>query len=176
MKRRRSSLLVKIGIAVTVTEVVILAVIGVAYMVWFAQRGIGPAGETPVALLTQPGWRTVVIYGVGAGLLTFLLLSVAILYLLNSMILGRLRLLNAAVQQVQNGDVTARVAGPFASDEIGELQTGVNALVARFSERVETLECRVAERARALEREALLRQTILEVGRRLLRSGISIHC
>lgn len=164
MKRRRSSLLVKIGIAVAVAEVVILAVIGGVYMAWLAQQGSGPAGETPAALLTQPGWRTMVVYGVVAGLLTFLLLSLTILYLINSMILGRLRLLNAVVQRVQSGDLTARVAGPFASDEIGGLQTGVNAMVACLSETVETLEHRVAERTRALEREALLRQTILEVG------------
>ncbi|HNT74972.1 MAG TPA: GAF domain-containing protein [Anaerolineae bacterium] len=165
MKKRQNSLIVKIGIAIVLTECVILSGIGVAYGAWLGRQPGLLQGQRLAAWLAQPEGRSLVMYGGAAGLLVILLTSLVLLYLFNALVLARLRALDEVVRQSPGGDSVARLARPCAKDEIGRLQEGINALVSHLTETTATLERQVAECAQGKARETLWLQTVLEVGR-----------
>ncbi len=85
-------------------------------------------------------------------------------FLLKVMLLNRLEELAAVLRRVERGDLEVEIKGPFAGDEVGALQRGVNAMVAQLWEMVRSLEQRVAERTRDLERRSSQLQAVAEVG------------
>ncbi|NOZ00046.1 MAG: GAF domain-containing protein [Chloroflexi bacterium] len=71
--------------------------------------------------------------------------------------------LTATAEQISAGDLDAQ-ATVESEDEIGTLARAFNSMTAQLRELIDSLEERVAERTRALERRAVQLQTAAEVG------------
>jgi GAF domain-containing protein/HAMP domain-containing protein len=91
---------------------------------------------------------------------SLVLTSLAIIYLFNSTILGRIKEVLKVLSQVETGNLSARVGGEISADEIGTLQQGVNKMAAQQEEIVGELEERVAGRTHRLETVATLSERI----------------
>jgi GAF domain-containing protein/HAMP domain-containing protein len=120
----------KIGALIIVVEIIFLTIMGHFFAGQFSGQGD--------RLFTYFS-----IFAVLATLLGIVLFDV--------MILTRVRGLVTVLKQVESGDLTARVGGSIFADEVGELQRGVDAMVARLAEMVGALEKRMLERSQALE-------------------------
>lgn len=165
MNKRRNSLVVKTGIAVIVIEALILTGVGLAYLAWlFPQQGLGGVWEA-LAWGAPPASRAALLAGAVAGFLAILLTSLATIYLLNTQIFARLRILGDVVRQMQ--PESAAAPSPGMQDEIGCLHQRLSAIRLRMSERGERRELPAVERARDLEPEAQPARTALAVGRAL---------
>lgn len=64
--------------------------------------------------------------------------SIVIIFSFNSIILRRIRGLLDVFRRAESGDLSARVEGNIAADELGDLQAGVNSMIARVETLVET--------------------------------------
>lgn len=113
--------------------------------------------------LLQQKRAGVATFGIGS-LVTVLVTSGFLIYLLNFLVLKRIGLLLGVSRQVLAGDLTARLSGTFSSDEIGVLQSDINAMVVQLEDTVRTLESRVTERTSDLERRSRQLQVVTEVG------------
>jgi GAF domain-containing protein/HAMP domain-containing protein len=89
--------------------------------------------------------------------------SVAITYILNSLVLRRISALSSVVRQVQAGDLSVTMPGFFAADEIGVLQRGVDTMVTQLREMFTSLEQRVETRTQDLRRRARYLETTADV-------------
>jgi PAS domain S-box-containing protein len=97
--------------------------------------------------------------------LCVLVTSIVIIFAFNSMISTRIDNLLSILKRVEEGDLTARVASPFSSDQIGVLQRRVNSMTAQLEETVGTLEQHVIELQQAEEetrRAQIFLNTIVE--------------
>jgi signal transduction histidine kinase len=84
-------------------------------------------------------------------LATVLITSLIINLSFNFAFLRRVRGLLQVLRRAESGDLTVRVSGQIAKDEIGTVQAGVNAMIRQLDTTVNTLEERVKERTRDLE-------------------------
>jgi signal transduction histidine kinase len=89
--------------------------------------------------------------------------SIAIIFLFNSTILTRIKETLMVLNQVEVGNLAARVQGIIAADELGGLQQGVNSMVAQLAATVSTLEERVLERTKYLETSAELSRRMTRI-------------
>ncbi len=103
------------------------------------------------------------IFGIGS-VVAVVTTSGLLIYLLNSLVLTRIGSLLGVSRQVLAGDLTARLSGTFSSDEIGVLQSDINAMVVQLEDTVRTLESRVTERTSDLERRSRQLQVVTKVG------------
>lgn len=119
----------------------------------------GPDGQTPrFFALIEVGNSGAVAQKSAIGQLfivgtiaTVVVTSFVIFLSFNFTVLRRLLDVVRTSKRVEEGDLSARVTSRISNDEIGELQRGVNAMVARLQDLVGTLEERVAERTRDLQ-------------------------
>ncbi|MBN1876233.1 MAG: GAF domain-containing protein [Anaerolineae bacterium] len=139
MKKGLNSLLFKISLAVVLVELSVLTLAGLGYGVQFSRQII-------------VGFVSVVIVASGV-----------IVYLLNIIILNRIRGLIKLFNQVQQGDLTARLTGPFSSDEMGVLQMGANVIISRLGEVITTLEQMKLERDQAFAQRSSRLEAVAEV-------------
>ncbi len=119
--------------------------------------------EVSTESLTQQKGLITLTFVIGSAL-GVMLTTVLIVYLLNSAVVGRINNLLNISQRVEAGDLQARIPAPFAADEIGKLQQGVNAMVDRLESTVTTLEERVEQRTGDLARRSEQLQAVSEVG------------
>ncbi|MBN2004965.1 MAG: GAF domain-containing protein [Anaerolineae bacterium] len=118
-----------------------------------------------VATMQLRQQKASVMFTFGIGSLVMLVVTSGVLiYLLNSLVLRRIGLLLEVSRQVLAGDLTARLSGVFSNDEIGVLQSDVNAMVVQLEDTVRTLESRVIERTSDLERRSRQLQVVSKVG------------
>ncbi|HEX2697303.1 MAG TPA: cache domain-containing protein, partial [Anaerolineales bacterium] len=123
-------------------------------------------------------WRVVVsidpaeaLAPVNSAALTNLLISLGILAISNLLalvltqyLIGPILRLTAVAERVRSGDVKAR-AMVESEDEIGVLAQTFNQTTSQLSDTIDTLEQRVAERTRDLEKQTLRLRTAAEVAR-----------
>ncbi|MCC3572786.1 MAG: response regulator [Microcoleus sp. PH2017_40_RAT_O_B] len=76
--------------------------------------------------------------------------SAAILLLFNSTIFSRIKEILQILKQVESGSLDVRCDRKIQSDEIGELQLGVNSTIERLSDLLSNLEQRVRDRTEQL--------------------------
>ena len=79
------------------------------------------------------------------------MLALTLSWLLAQSISERIKTTLSVLQSAASGALTSRVREPFQQDEIGELQQGINSMIAQLEEMVNMLEQRVHERTRQLE-------------------------
>lgn len=82
--------------------------------------------------------------------ITVVVTSLVIFLSFNFTVLRRIVDVVKTSKRVEDGDLAARVTLKMSNDEIGDLQRGVNAMVAQLQNLVGTLEERVAQRTRDL--------------------------
>lgn len=92
------------------------------------------------------------------------LASILIAILVTQPLVTPILSLTRASERIAGGEIDL-VADVQTQDEVGTLAAGFNAMTARLRELIATLEERVAERTRALERRALQLRAAAEVGR-----------
>lgn len=118
----------------------------------------GPDGRTPrffayievgnsEAVAQKSAIRRLFIIGT---IITVAVTSLVIFLMFNFTVLRRILDVVRTSKRVEDGDLAARVTLKTSDDEIGDLQRGVNSMVARLQNLVGTLEERVAERTRDL--------------------------
>ncbi len=92
------------------------------------------------------------------------LVSILVAILVTQPLVGPIVNLTHTSEQIAGGDLEAE-ADVRSEDEIGTLARGFNSMTARLRELIATLELRVAERTRALEKRAVQLRAAAEVGR-----------
>lgn len=124
----------------------------------------GVDGRTPVFFVfvktlmqqaEQEKKAILIIFVVGA-CLSVCLTSLALLTLFRQVIFVRLTQILKILQKVSSGHLTARILPPLVQDEIGQLQQGINTMIAELENKISTLHHEMAENTAA---EKAVRET-----------------